>query len=279
MLIFISCVTRNEYYFEKSGTIEFIDFEKLNSPSEGEFKVPMRNYNYIASLVNTKFGDFNLYVVDVDNNNEYSNNNDAIFIQFPTEKDLKSPDISNKLKKENFFSINNKPFSITDINKKNGKHKFNLSFNKISIDSINFNNRTIDALPNLSFLDYKTNTKLHFKDYLTPNKYTYVEFWATWCSPCIQKLPKIKELNEKYKSKLNIVSVHSDKSILLKEIDTIIATYKMDWINGVSTTEVNEKFNYGKAPAGYLFNDKGELLIGDATPKLIDEYFKTKKPY
>lgn len=36
---------------------------------------------------------------------------------------------------------------------------------------------------------------------------TVVEFWATWCGYCIQAMPHLTELAEKYKGKVNFVSV------------------------------------------------------------------------
>lgn len=36
---------------------------------------------------------------------------------------------------------------------------------------------------------------------------TVVEFWATWCGPCIKAMPHLTELAEKYKGKVNFVGV------------------------------------------------------------------------
>lgn len=39
-------------------------------------------------------------------------------------------------------------------------------------------------------------------------KYTLVDFWASWCGPCMREIEVLKELNNKYKDKgLNIVGV------------------------------------------------------------------------
>ena len=45
-----------------------------------------------------------------------------------------------------------------------------------------------------------------------PGKIYVVEFWATWCGPCIQSMPHLAELQEKYKDKIQIISV-TDESI------------------------------------------------------------------
>lgn len=38
-------------------------------------------------------------------------------------------------------------------------------------------------------------------------RFHMVEFWATWCPPCKASIPKLNEIQNKYKDQLNIVSV------------------------------------------------------------------------
>ncbi len=38
-------------------------------------------------------------------------------------------------------------------------------------------------------------------------KYLLVDFWASWCGPCRRQLPVIKEIQAKYKAKLNVLGV------------------------------------------------------------------------
>lgn len=42
---------------------------------------------------------------------------------------------------------------------------------------------------------------------LEPNKIYVVEFWATWCGPCIQSIPHLTEVAHKYKGKVTFLGV------------------------------------------------------------------------
>lgn len=58
----------------------------------------------------------------------------------------------------------------------------------------------------------------HIFDYRKSNDFVYngdkpvvIDFWATWCGPCMRLLPKMEELAEKYKGKVMFYKVNADK--------------------------------------------------------------------
>lgn len=62
-----------------------------------------------------------------------------------------------------------------------------------------------DAAPKLKGAKFLQGTE--FAAY-EPNKVYIVEFWATWCGPCIQAMPHLSEINAEFREKgLNVVAV------------------------------------------------------------------------
>lgn len=65
-------------------------------------------------------------------------------------------------------------------------------------------------------------------DYVKPGRYTIVDFWASWCGPCVRQLKVIKELYAKYKDKgLDVVGV----AVWDKPEDTVeaIKKHELPW--------------------------------------------------
>lgn len=66
-----------------------------------------------------------------------------------------------------------------------------------SNETVQSEEKKVDAIE-LEIYDYNGLEKyLHFKD----NKTYVVNFWATWCAPCIKELPHFEELYKNYKDK------------------------------------------------------------------------------
>lgn len=43
-------------------------------------------------------------------------------------------------------------------------------------------------------------------------KVIFLNFWATWCGPCLKEIPNIKNLYEKYKDKVTFLLVSNEKN-------------------------------------------------------------------
>ena len=62
------------------------------------------------------------------------------------------------------------------------------------------------------------------------NRYVLIDFWATWCSPCVASVPLLKELYAKYHAKgFEIYSVSEDGDE--KNWKSFVSKNQMTWIN------------------------------------------------
>ena len=42
-------------------------------------------------------------------------------------------------------------------------------------------------------------------------KVTLINFWATWCAPCIEELPSLNRLKSKYENNVDIIAINVEK--------------------------------------------------------------------
>lgn len=62
--------------------------------------------------------------------------------------------------------------------------------------------------------DYRTSNTWAVKG----NKPVVIDFWASWCGPCLQMMPVMEELAEKYKDKILFYKVNVDKEGELRRV-------------------------------------------------------------
>ncbi|RYE57201.1 MAG: AhpC/TSA family protein, partial [Sphingobacteriales bacterium] len=87
------------------------------------------------------------------------------------------------------------------------------------------------TFPNLN------NKPVKIKDVFARNKYTLIEFWTTFCVPCLEEVPNMLEAKRTYKNKrFEIIMVSSDSKEERGRLKGIIRTYKMDSLIQLSDT-------------------------------------------
>lgn len=57
-------------------------------------------------------------------------------------------------------------------------------------------------------------------------KVTVINFWATWCTPCVAELPYFAELYAEYGDEISLVAIHSN--LVTDDVDKFLAKEKLD---------------------------------------------------
>ncbi|WP_109300269.1 TlpA disulfide reductase family protein [Aquimarina sp. AU474] len=104
------------------------------------------------------------------------------------------------------------------------------------------------------------------------NKLTIIDYWATWCKPCIAEMPYLEEIEKKYNGKLDVISISADmteatwKKYLTKEGKTghqywvEMNNPLMNLITETYTMDDDTKGSSWAIPRFFLVNEKGEIL-------------------
>jgi thiol-disulfide isomerase/thioredoxin len=107
-------------------------------------------------------------------------------------------------------------------------------------------------------------------------KVVLVNFWATWCVPCVAEIPSLQSIYDDYKEDVVFLFVTSDKQdevlLFLKE-----KKYNLPIYNNL--TYPIPEFESRTIPRTFLVNKKGEIIIDTGradwdtkkTRKLLDQ--------
>ena len=107
---------------------------------------------------------------------------------------------------------------------------------------------------NLTFTDFLGNEKKlsSFND-----KPLLVNFWATWCPPCVAELPSLQKLYDKYKDDAYFVFI-SNESVEI--VDRFMADNEYSIPCYFGDDDASTLFVASVIPTTYLIN-KGHLII------------------
>jgi thiol-disulfide isomerase/thioredoxin len=91
-------------------------------------------------------------------------------------------------------------------------------------------------------------------------KVIVVNFWATWCPPCIAEMPSLQKLYDVYNSNDNILFLY-----ISNESNEVVSKFKtknnftFDVYNPI--TIYPDVFNVSSIPRTFIINKQGEIVI------------------
>ena len=128
-------------------------------------------------------------------------------------------------------------------------------------------------------------TDQNFEDEVVKSKLpVVVDFWGSWCVPCIAALPKLVEVQSKYKGKgLVTLSIAMDRLEDLEKLKSIIIDKKLDWTNLFvdrnGSMTILKDYKIQQYPTTLLIDQKGKVVMRSTGAKAleeIDEYLSKK---
>jgi cytochrome c biogenesis protein CcmG, thiol:disulfide interchange protein DsbE len=89
-----------------------------------------------------------------------------------------------------------------------------------------------------------------------------VDFWATWCKPCIKAFPDLQQVYDTYKDcGLRVVAVSIDGPKSASRVGALIASKGNTFDVVLDTSQdVAHKFHVSGVPRTVLINTKGEVV-------------------
>ena len=111
------------------------------------------------------------------------------------------------------------------------------------------------------------------------NKVILVTAWASWCQPCLKKIPHEKILIAKYKNKpFEIVGINGDSDI--RNALRIEKQYEIPWKNLVqkqSNGNLLDIFEVKSFPNFFLYDKKGKLRYSNinTSPDELDKLIES----
>ena len=123
---------------------------------------------------------------------------------------------------------------------------------------------------NIISINYETNT-LQFSD-LNKNIFSIQDFkgktlcinyWATWCNPCLAEMPSMADLYDRYKENDNIVFLYLSREELKTIKEFIPKDSSLQKLPLYKVVTDDEFFATTGIPTTFIINESGSLIVKD----------------
>ena len=96
-------------------------------------------------------------------------------------------------------------------------------------------------------------------------KVVLIDFWATWCSPCIEKLPYVAELYERYRDQgLVVIALHS--ADMAGKLDAFVGQHDYPFPIALDTGETARRYGVGGIPHYILIGRDNRIALVNELP-------------
>lgn len=118
----------------------------------------------------------------------------------------------------------------------------------------------------------KTHTLAQYK-----GKWVLVNFWATWCPPCLEEIPDLNALHNNKKNNLVVLGVamdYRDRQTVLDFAERLKVSYPVIFGDRQIAAQIGK---VPGLPTTYLFNPQGKVVaynVGALKRETVERYIR-----
>jgi peroxiredoxin len=108
------------------------------------------------------------------------------------------------------------------------------------------------------------------------DKLVLVEFWATWCAPCVAELPNIlKAYNKHHAEGFEVIGVSLDFDQDKQKLKSFLKAKELPWVQYFDgkgwQNKLAVKYGIDQVPATFLLDRQGKIIAQDLHGEALEE--------
>ncbi|MEL6916942.1 MAG: TlpA disulfide reductase family protein [Bacteroidota bacterium] len=115
-------------------------------------------------------------------------------------------------------------------------------------------------------------------------KVVLLNFWATWCAPCVAEMPSFQKLYDRYSKKVEFVFLASDTE---QKVGAFLHKKNYTFPVYFAQAKAPDQLSHKSIPTTYIIDRKGNIVLkevgtanwnSDMVSNLLDELLKEQYP-
>lgn len=127
------------------------------------------------------------------------------------------------------------------------------------------------VLPNFKFTSFDGHS-IVWADAKQKDKYMLIDFWGTWCKPCLAQTKDLIELKSKYSGRLEILSLAFQEN--KDNAKRYVKSKNLNWIHGFATKDNIKEFEVLNFPYYILVDPNGIIITINSGLETIEALIK-----
>ena len=151
-----------------------------------------------------------------------------------------------------------------------------LSFGEV-MDSVKKLMPWYESVPELNFELRDTKGNI-FTEKNTKGKYLVINFWASWCTPCLKEIPAFVEFYKENSGHVEILGLDFEPvniEVINEFVERFSINYPIILYSHINDTEFNKFGEIVGMPTTIIYSPEGELLqtfMGEITVEDLNKY-------